>query len=298
MKKSLWINASLLAAVVLLGLVAWLKPTAGEPAHAISTLKAGQVKTLEVAIAGAPQLTIKRSATDWAITAPFTARADNFQVQRLLELLDAKSSERLPATGLARYGLNEPATRVTIDGQLFAFGAVNEMSREQYVLSGDGVYLLALRYGAALPKNVLSMVSKQLFTADEAPVSFDFGAFQVEQTDGKTTLKWLKKTGHAAEQEAGPDEINRWIDDWRLANALAVQAIAGGNATGELKVRLKTGRDVIIRILERGANTVISRSDQPFAYVLSTESAARLLSPPGAGKSVPAPAAETATQAK
>ena len=54
--------------------------------------------------------------------------------------------------GLARYGLSEPYARIKIGSQDFSFGAANEMSREQYVLSGDAVYLLPLRYGAALPK--------------------------------------------------------------------------------------------------------------------------------------------------
>jgi hypothetical protein len=280
MKKSLLINAGLLAAVVVLGLLAWFRPSSSEPSHKVSTLKAAEVRSLEISIGSAPKITLERAETGWEIAAPFSARADNFQVQRLLELLDAKSNERFPATGLARYGLNEPYARVTIDRQEFSFGAFNEMSREQYVLSGDGVYLLPLRYAAALPKTAFALVSKQLFAASEAPVDFDFGSFQVEQADGKSTMKWTKKMAPATDTEAGPDDINRWIDDWRLASALGVQAPTGRKPVGALKVHLKTGHDVIIKVLERGTNTVIARSDLPFEYLLSAETAARLLSPP------------------
>jgi hypothetical protein len=295
MNKSLWINAGLFAAIVTLGLVAWLKPPGGDTAQRLSTLKAAEVQSLEIAMTGAPALVLKRAGADWNITEPFAARADGFLVQRLLELVEAKAGERFAASGLARYGLNEPSARVTIDRQLFAFGAFNEMSREQYVLAGDGVYLLPLRYGAALPKNVLGLVSKQLFTAEEAPVEFDFGSFLVEQADGKSTMKWIKKIGPADAPEAGPDDINRWLDDWRLASAIGVQAITERKPVGTLKVQLKTGRDILIQVLERGANTVIARSDQPFAYVLAAATAARLLAPPApakdaAGTPAPAPA--------
>jgi hypothetical protein len=247
-------------------------------------LKAAGVKSLEVVIAGAPPITLERETAGWKMTAPFPARADSFQVQRLLDLLDAKSNERYAATGLARYGLNEPYARISIDRQQFSFGAMNEMSREQYVQSGDGVYLLPLRYGAALPKNPFNLVSKQLFDADEAPVGFDFGTFKVEQGDGKWTLTMTASTPPSA---AGADDINRWVDDWRLASALGVQAPTSRKPVSALKVRLKSGRDVIIHVLERGANTVIARSDQPFEYVLTTETGTRLLSPPAP---IPAPA--------
>lgn len=293
MKKSLWINAGLFAAIVALALFAWFKPSGSEPAHRLSTLKAAEVKSLQVIVAGAPPISLEREAAGWAIAAPFTARADRFQVQRLLELLDAKSNERFAAAGLARYGLNEPYARIVIDRQEFSFGAFNEMSREQYVLTANGVFLLPPRYAAALPKSPLNLVSKQLFTADEAPVGFDFGSFKVEQSDGKWTLTMTSSTLPAA--EAGADDINRWVDDWRLASALGVQGPTQRKPVGALKVTLKDGRDVLVKIIERGANTVVARSDEPFEYLLSAETGARLLMPPGTiAGAAPAPAAAPA----
>ncbi len=280
MKKSLWLNAGLLALVVALGLAAWLKPSSRDAEVRLSTLKAADAKAIEIVTAGAPgSIVIERSGADWRISEPFPARAEVFVINRLLELLDARAAEKFPAEGLARYGLNEPSVKVTIDHQLFSFGAFNDMSREQYVQSGDGVYLLPLRYAAALPKNPYDLVAKQLFAADEAPIAFDFGSFKVTQEEGKSALEW--KTTTLPKTDAGPDDINRWIDEWRLAGALKVQAPTQRKPAGALQVLLKNGRTVIIRILERGANTVIARDDQQFEYLLSAPVAARLLAPPG-----------------
>lgn len=279
MKKSLLINAGLLAAILVLGLVAWLKPSSKEPEFRLSTLKAAEVKSLEVVIGGSTPLTLERTGAGWEVANPFPARGDTFQIQRLLELLDARSTVRLPATGLARYGLNEPFARIRIATQEFSFGAANEMSREVYVLSGDGIYLLPLRYAALLPKSPLDLVSKQLFAAEEAPVGFDFGSFKVAQTDGKWALTMTSTNVPAS--EAGPDDINRWVDDWRLAGALGVQVPGKRKAVGALQVTLKNGNVVVVKILERGDNTVIARDDEPLEYILSAATARRLLAPPG-----------------
>lgn len=280
MKKSLWINAGLLALVLVLGLLAWLKPSSHGTEIRLSSMQAADAQAIEIVQAGAPgSIMLERSGADWHLSQPFPARADSFAVNRLLELLDAKAGEKFAAQGLARYGLNEPSVKVIINHQQFSFGAFNEMSREQYVQSGDGVYLLPLRYAAALPKSPYDLVAKQLFSADEAPLAFDFGSFKVTQEDGKPALDWNTTT--LPKTDAGPDDINRWLDEWRLASALGVRPPSQRNPTGALQVLLKNGRTVVIKILERGASTAIARDDQPYEYLLSAPVAARLFAPPG-----------------
>lgn len=287
MKNSLLINAGLLAVILVLGLVVWLKPATKEAQHSLSTLQASEVKSIEVTIGASAPLVLARTANDWRLTAPLQARADGFQVQRLLEILEAKSATRFPAAGLARYGLNEPYARLRIGGQEFSFGAANDMSREQYVSSGDGVFLLPLRYAAALPKDAFNLVSKQLFAADEAPLAFELEGFKVEQVNGTWTLQM--SAANAPAGGASADDINRWVDQWRLAGAIGVQAATPRKPLGLMKATLKNGVTVVVKILERGAGTVLARADQPYEYVMATETANRLLAPPAAAV---APAAQ------
>jgi hypothetical protein len=149
------------------------------------------------------------------------------------------------------------------------------MSREQYVLTQGGIYPVALRYAAALPKNALQMVSKQLFGADEAPVGFELDAFKVVQNDGKWTL-----TPPAADGSA--DDINRWVDEWRLANATGIQPASNGKPLSNVRVKLKNGSDINIGILQREPQLVLARSDQQFEYQFPGELAKRLLASPAA----------------
>ncbi len=273
MKGRLWLNLALLAAVIALALFAWLKPKHSDPEHRLSSLKAADAKTVRIEIAGAAAIVLERAAAGWRITAPIAARADSFQVQGLLGVLEEKSRDRFPAIGLARFELNEPYARLIINQQVFSFGAVNAMSREQYVLTQDGIYLVSPRRAAALPKNAIQLVSRQLFTPDEAPAGFELRDFKVIQQDGKWQVT-------PAPTEAGADDINRWVDEWRLATALAVQPASGRKALTTIKVKLKDGADVTLAVLQDQPDLVVARDDQKFEYQFTGATARRLLAPP------------------
>jgi hypothetical protein len=277
MRNRRWLNVALLAAVVALALLAYFKPHKSEPEHQLSTLKAADAKSIRIEIAGAAPIVLERAATEWRLSAPLAARADSFQAQRLLEILDATSKDRFPATGLARFDLTDPYARITINHQTFGFGAVNPMSREQYVLTQDGIYLIPLRYGAALTKDALQLASKQLFAAEEAPVAFEFKEFGLAQQDGKWRL-----TPSAA--DLSQDDLNRWVDEWRLATALAVLPMSDRKPLASIKVKLKSGGDISLAVVQREPELRLARSDQQFEYQFTADAAKRLLAPPGAAK--------------
>ena len=269
------LNLALLAAVTALALVAYYKPHRSEPQQKLSVLKSADAKTIKIEIAGTAPLLLERTGSEWKLTAPLTARADSAQIQRLLEILDATSKDRFPAVGLARYGLNEPYARIIINQQAFGFGAINEMSREQYVLTQDGIYPVALHYRTLLPKNALQLVSPQLFAPDEAPVAFEFSEFKLVQQDGNWQL-----TPPAA--DSSQDDLNRWVDAWRLATALAVQGSSGRKPLTTVRIKLKTGSDVAVTVLQREPQFIMARSDQPFEYQFSVAAAQRLFARPAA----------------
>lgn len=275
MKGRSALNLALLAAVVALALFAYYKPQKAEPAHKLSMLKAADATALKIEIAGNPPIALARNGTEWTITAPLSARADSAQVQRVLEILDASAKDRFPAAGLARYDLNEPAARVTVNQQMFGFGAVNPMSREQYVLTQDGVYPISLRYGTLLPQSAHQLVSRQLFAPDEAPVAFGFKDFALAQRDGKWQL-----TPPAADLSA--DDVTRWVDEWRLATALGTLPASNRKPLEVVKVTLKGGNEITVAVLQREPQLVLARSDRPFEYQLTAEAATRLLVAPSA----------------
>lgn len=276
MKKSWLVNAVLLIVVVALGWLVYLKPRSDEPVtYPLSALKAGEVGKIHLERTGRTPVVLEKKTGLWFITAPLAAPAEPLQVQRLLAILDARASNRLGASDLARFDLDRPAARLTIDAQSFSFGTVGTTAREQYVLTGDAVYTVGLGYGAALPADFTQLIRRQLFADGEVPVRFEFSDFAVNNTDAK----WIVTPMPSA--ELSQDDINRWVNDWRLASAVRVEPSGKSKMMGEIKVEFKDGRKLTLGILQREPELVLLRPDQNLQYSFFAQTAKHLLSPPG-----------------
>ncbi len=275
MKKSWLVNAALLIAVVALGWLAYLKPRSDEPVtYPLSALKAGDVGKIHLERTGRTPVVLEKKAGLWFITAPLAAPAEPLQVQRLLAILDARASNRLGTSDLARFDLDRPAARLTVDAQSFSFGTVSTTASEQYILTGDAVYTVGLGYGAALPADFTQLIRRQLFADGEVPMRFEFSDFAVNNTDTKWVVTPMPST------ELSQDDINRWVNDWRLASAVRVEPSGKGKMLGEIKVEFKDGRKLTLGILQREPELVLLRADQNLQYSFFAQTAKSLLSPP------------------
>ncbi|MFN7086624.1 MAG: DUF4340 domain-containing protein [Burkholderiales bacterium] len=276
MKKSWLTNAVLLIAVAALGGFVYFKPRSDQPAtYAVSMLASAQVTTLRLERAGQAPVALEKRDGIWHITAPVTAPADAFQVQRLLDILDARASGRLAATDLARFDLERPAARLTIDAQTFSFGTVSSVAHEQYVLSGDAVYTLEPRYGAALPADFTQLIRRRLLADSEMPARFEFDDFAVENSGGRWRL------APAPASDVSQDDFNRWVDDWRLASALRVVPYNGKNKpVARILIAFGNGEKLSVGILQREPELVLLRPDLNLQYSFFTEVGRKLLMPP------------------
>jgi hypothetical protein len=284
-----WLSlAALLLVVLAVGTWVYYKPAAsvGET-HALSALKRADVKRLRLERAeqgkAAEQtdhgssgqvLVLSRENGEWLMTTPFVARAEKIPVERMLSILDARSAVRYPAGDLARYGLDKPQATLTLEDQTFAFGAINNMTREQYVLTRNAVYLVPLAYITALPRGADALLALQLFGRDETPVRFELPEFSVGLNGGTWTVARIT-------DEASADERNAWVDAWRHASA--IRAARGDNraAPQEITVALKDGRMVSLGVLQREPELVLIRHDEAIEYHFFAENSKKLLAPPG-----------------
>src|SRR5690348_4668411 len=65
-------------------------------------------------------IVLQRQDNRWLITTPWVARAETFQVDRMISILEARSAVRYPARELARYGVDDPQVTLTLEDQAFA----------------------------------------------------------------------------------------------------------------------------------------------------------------------------------
>jgi hypothetical protein len=275
MSRATLVNIVLALIVAGLALFLYLRPKPGDaPALALSSLAPDGVTRVQVE-RGDARFVLEKRDGNWFLTQPYRARADEFRTKQLLDLLAAKASRKLPATDLARFDLDRPAVRVVFDDQPISFGTVNEMSNEQYVAAGDGVYLIPMRHAAALPQEARDLTGRQLFGPDEVPVEIALDGVAMVQRDG---IWRLSPEAPGVSQ----DDLNRWGDEWKAAASLLTQTGEPG-ATGEsVTVKLKDGKIIRFAIVQRNPELVLRREDEGLQYHFSQAAGKRLLTPPSA----------------
>jgi hypothetical protein len=283
MKLGWVVNALLLVGVIGLGTYAWHKANRPkEPSHKLSALTIAGVKKVEVASRDAPGYTLEKRGETWFLAAPIEARADQTQVRRMLDLLSAASNEKLAATDLKRFDLDPPALRVTMDGQTFSFGGTNPLSQDQYLGTGDSVYLVSAYYASLVPRAADRVLTHSLFNESEKAVGFRFKGFSVEQKDGKWTLAPKPPSD---KERLSQDDLNRWADDWHYASSLVTQPWSGKPGPDLVDVKLVDGKTITFVVVRREPELILARPDEKLQFQFSSEMSRRLLNPaPGKDK--------------
>ncbi len=275
MSRATLVNVALALLVAGLALFLYLRPRPGAaPELALFALDPERVTRIRVERGGEPVVLEKRDG-HWHLAEPYRARADAFRTRQLLDLLHAKASRKLSATDLARFDLERPQARVVFDDRAIAFGTVNELSNEQYVMVGEDVYLVPLRYAAALPQEAKDVTGRQLFGPDEEPVAIALPGMTMAQREG--IWKLSPETPGWSQ-----DDLNRWGDEWRSAASLLTQKGAGTAAGKPITVTLRNGTVVRLTIVQREPELVLLREDEGLQYLFSAAAGKRLLTPPAA----------------
>lgn len=281
MTRAYWVNALLAVTAIALGAWVYFAPGRGAPAeHPLSAIKRSEAASIRIERPGAKPVLLEKGNGSWRITAPFAARGNEARIEQMLEILEAKAAHRLAAADLARFELDQPRARLTIGGQSFSFGMVSPITREQYVQTGDAVYPVSPRYGAALPASAADLVSTRLFGPGEAPVRIALKSFAVEQEGGK----W-RQTPPAP--DLGQGDFNRWVEEWRNAAAVRVEPHAGGKPLEEIRVELQNRGALSLGVLSREPDLVLLRADEKLRYHIRGDVAMRLLAAPGAAAATP-----------
>ncbi len=276
MKRGWLPNIILLAVVAALAWLAWRTPSRDEAARAtLSTVAPSAVTRIALRRAGEPPVLLEKQGAHWWITAPFRARADEFQVLRMLTILKARPTARLPAAERARFDLDPPAAVLEIDGVPYAFGGINTVTREQYVLQGEAIHVVELRHGAALPAKPAALLRRALLGENELPVALELPEFTVRKHDGRWTLT-------PPSDHTGADELQRYVDQWRMASATAAEPYGRRKPVGEIRITMADGSTVTMGILQREPQLQLWRQDNGLQYTFTTAAGRTLLAGPAA----------------
>ena len=278
MRKTWFTLGALLASVIALGLFVWLKPPKPHSiTYAVSTLKSADARSMRVQRKGKTLAVLEKRGSEWFMTEPLKAPADGFQVLRLLAVLEAKSATQYPSSDLAKFELDAPQTEFIINDQRFAFGAINTVTHEQYVLTQDRVFPVEPRFGAAVPANANALIRRSVLAPGDTPVRFEFNGFSVA-TDEK---KW-STTPPAG--DISQDDYNRWVAQWREGSALRSEIADNRKPESEVFITLKDGAKVTLGLVQTEPELVVRRADLGLQFVFVGDVGKQMISPPAVRK--------------
>jgi Domain of unknown function (DUF4340) len=280
--KKRWITLGVFfVGVAALGLLVWLKPPQSpDNSHAVSALKAIDVRTIRVLRKGALLAALEKRQSEWYLTAPLSAPAEAAQVSRLLAILEAKATQHYPPSAAGKFGLEAPQAEILINDQRFAFGALNNVTREQYVLTQNQVFALELRFGAAIPADAAALLRRSVLGPDDAPARFDFGAFSVA-FDGK---KWIAT---APAGDVSQDDYNRWVAQWQSGSALRTLTMDNRALQKTVFITLKDGRKITLGIVQTDPELIVRRDDLGLQFVFVGSVGAQMLALPAPPAAAP-----------
>jgi Domain of unknown function (DUF4340) len=279
MRSKVLLNLVLIAALVALSLLTYFKPwKEAIPAIKLTQLKRDDVARIIIEPRGAAAIKLEKREGTWRIESPLNAQAEDIQVDRLVDIVNATPKQKLASADLPQFGLDPPQVRVRLNDEAFAFGHINDITNEQYVATANGVYLVPPLYGYGIPTDATKLLSRRLLDAGEVPVAFDFGRYRIVRDDQG---KWTSSGELAAPNPPlSQNDFNIWADEWRHTSALSVAPDGNGaRAREQVTVRFKDGKAVTMRILQRDPDFQLVRGDNAMRYHFGVEVGRRLVDP-------------------
>lgn len=278
MKSKLILNLVLLLALLALILFAYLRPEEkAEPKMLVTQLKREDIDRIRIQRENFDFRLEKRNG-EWFITTPYQTLAQPLQVDRLLDITMATASDKFPAENLAPYGIDETSVRITLNDETFAFGNINEITNEQYFAGDEHVYLIRTFYAYSLPMEPTELISTKPLSDQEIPVKYDFGKWQVVQ---KENGAWSFEGAPPENNEVSPstDDVNVWVNEWKLAAALSVQPYEGEQRGEPFTVQFSNGESATFWVIARDPEVRLVRNDVGMQYVFGNDAGSRLLDP-------------------
>jgi hypothetical protein len=277
MRQRWLLNAGL---VVVIGLLAWLamhragqdKDVAGPP---LTTLAAEKISQLRIERPDHPAIALEKTGTEWTLTSPVRSRANPFNVESLLRILTAPGETRFPAGGqdLAKFGLDQPQSRVRYGDAEIAFGSLHPLNNRIYVLHNNEIVLIPAHYLSSAVYPYTNFIDSRLFEERRKITAIKLPDFTLAQQDGA----WRKQP---PDNQLTSDRLNEFAAEWQNARALGVEKYSGREILD--RIEISSARDdktekLVLGILAYKPDFVLYRRDENLEYHFTEDTGKRLL---------------------
>jgi hypothetical protein len=271
------LNLALVAIVAALAALALFRPGhkhAGDVTPLVADSRG--FTRIRVAVAGKPEVDLKREGEVWNLQAPLQWRADDVQVQDFLDSLDAPVTDRFPAKGvdLAKYGLDKPLVKLWLDDTEYDLGDQQPVDRERYVLVNGEIELIDDYIFYRVARDAYGWLDKQLL-----PDGAHITALQLPHATLTSDAKGNWTIAPADKTLTGPD-LSHFMQTWQQVRATGIAPLGGGKPEGEVSIQLAGAKAPLrFQILDDPDYLVLARPDLHFEYQLDLSQSSGLLAP-------------------
>lgn len=293
MKKGWLLNGLLLLVVLGLGAFLYFQPkaTPSSQKFEVSSLKMASFQRVKAEFPTLAPTVFEKVDGYWWMRKPYASRADQPSVQRIIAVIAATTSTKLPLQDPSKYGLDQPSLKLTLSGEagehVFTFGTFNPVTEEQYVGYQDAVFLLSGQYGEAAATQAIEMIDKSPLAPAERKQLAGFELAHLEQWElnGLKVLMDDKGQWQVNDPKAKPtqNELNEWMDfSWLQAQAKSVETYVPNRRQPypSFEVVLRDGKKIHFDKMQESPEYLLARPDEGLIYHFSNDVGFTMVNPP------------------
>lgn len=279
MNKRWLINLMLLGTIAILALLLKFQPgKQEEEKYSLTTLQAETITRVMLQRPTQEKLVLEKVNGLWRMTAPLAARANRFNVSKLLKLATGEAHVRLQAdeSMLENYGLKQPAAVITLNDTELQVGNSHPIKQERYVRVANVIYLVATNRLRMSENHYTDFISTSLLEETHKLQALDLGDQKLQQKDGKWSLTPELK-------ELAADDISQFITQWQLAHALSVDRYSKKPVNQWISLSSRDNkegsklRSIKLGVVSYKPEFVLYRPDEELEYRFSEDMGNKLL---------------------
>lgn len=211
----------------------------------------------------APLSFIKRNG-NWYLSGEAGDRpAAEFQVQALLRVLQATSTNSYPADSLdlGALGLQPPQATVTIGAVEILFGATEALEDRRYVQINESVYLINDQYQHLITAEQSNFIARKLLAGRGVITRLELPDKTLAYTEDK---QWQLTP---EDNEAGADAVQQLVNNWQNATAMYVRDYDGKETEESVNLHTRDQDEpVTFGIISRTPHLILARPDWGIQY--------------------------------
>lgn len=289
MKNRWLVNVFLLVMILSISLFLFFKPSQIKKSKQfeISNFSLSDFDAVKVEFPSKASVFFKKNNGAWEMIEPIKGRADAFSVQKIMSIVAASSSEKLPSNDLTKYGLDKAIVRLKLMHkgleEEFIFGTYNSVTEDQYLLYKNNIYLISGSYSEAASTQPIELIDKSPLSRAEQVKDIDFSRLEQWQARRlKIVLnnnQWKANETNTLKQ----DEMSEWFDmSWIKNPARSIE-----KSTIDLRIPYRSfdihttdGKKITFLRVQESPETQLYRVDEGLLYHFGSDIGFTMMNPP------------------